>query len=168
MSFDTRTSDASDYEREFRRMVKPLMVEADTANDASRRFREDAERVSIAQEDASSFFTWVTVKSGRVQRVPIVGFDAHGNAALQSRDPATEPVRAGAEEPRPHRIGYSLYYRACWMLLGVAALVWGVVVGASAAGAMWVGLSTAVSGVVAILGLMITLFVAGRVSSNAT
>lgn len=63
---------------------------------------------------------------------------------------------------RPSRIGYSLFYRVCWLLLAIAMMAWGAVVGASLAGAALVGVTTGMAGTIGLTGLAFTLAVAGR------
>lgn len=63
---------------------------------------------------------------------------------------------------RPSRIGYSLFYRICWVLLAIAMMAWGGVIGASLAGAALVGLTTGMAGTIGLTGLAFTLAVAGR------
>jgi hypothetical protein len=92
-----------------------------------------------------------------------VRFDAGGIVAshgyIEAPTPLHADISAAIEEPR---IGFSIYYRIWWIVLGTAGMVWGAIVGASAAGAGIVGLVPAVVGVMIIAGLMATLFAAGR------
>lgn len=71
-------------------------------------------------------------------------------------------IRGEAVRPHSSTIGYSRFYRAAWAFLATVSMIWGGVVGASLAGASLVGPVTAASGVIGLLGLSATLFVAGR------
>ncbi|WP_130455502.1 hypothetical protein [Leucobacter luti] len=65
-------------------------------------------------------------------------------------------------EAAKQRSGFSVFYRSLWLLLGVVGLAWGVVVGMTLAGAGIVGPATLAAGTVIVVGLMVTLVVAGR------
>lgn len=58
--------------------------------------------------------------------------------------------------------GFSIFYRALWLLLGLAGFVWGVILGMTIAGAGIVGPATAAAGTVITIGLMVTLVLAGK------
>lgn len=58
--------------------------------------------------------------------------------------------------------GYSLFYRLCWLAVSILGAGWGLVVGLSLAGGGFLGPATIASGSIVLLGLMVTLLVAGR------
>ncbi|WP_455904702.1 hypothetical protein [Microbacterium sp.] len=89
-------------------------------------------------------------------------FDVSLADVLGGKSP-TFSVPTSVDEKRRHPIvGFSVFYRAWWLVLSIGALIWGAVVGASAVGPALVGPVTAVVGTVVLLGLLVTLFIAGR------
>jgi hypothetical protein len=70
----------------------------------------------------------------------------------------TGPV---VQEPRV-TLGYSRFYRIAWFVLLIISMAWGLILGASLAGMELVGPVTAASGVIGLVGLGVTLIIAGR------
>ena len=102
-----------------------------------------------------------------------VSFSGHGSRFTESnavvpvyRDDSVADRRD--ESTRATSIGYSIYYRICWIFIGFVGLIWGFVFGASAVGAGWIDLTTGLAGTIGVVGLMVTLFVAGRRSTQVS
>lgn len=77
-----------------------------------------------------------------------------------SKEDAIERAPRGSNST----IGYSIFYRSMWLVMAILGLGWGFTLGLTVAGAAGLGLSTAVVGTIVIVGLMATLYVAGRQS----
>lgn len=172
MSFELSAADPAAYEREFRKIVKPLVEKESSASDATRPYLADAVRASLWHDDSVMLARFLDVnKASEVRKgVRVVRFGVDGRSIdttinFHDRSDADEDALSSSS---PVQFGYSLFYRMCWMFIGLAGLVWGVVVGGSALGAGWVGLTTAVAGTIGVVGLMATLFVAGRRSQRAS
>lgn len=80
--------------------------------------------------------------------------------ALRLPSGATRSRRAAAV------VGYAVLYRAFWSALSFIGILWGVALGASFPGEKLLDLGTAVTGTIVLLGLIATLFVAGRQSRH--
>lgn len=87
-------------------------------------------------------------------------------------DPDSRVTAAGASSPAEEptksatALGFGLLYRGFWCFLSIAGLIWGVVLGGAIGGDLGIGPSTVATGTVVLLGLVATLFVAGRKGSH--
>jgi hypothetical protein len=149
------------WEREFRRIVKPL-EQPERAYSREILFIDGVR--AQAERELSGVMRHLTERDVHAY---VAGgkFEAAARRELPPRvSPADVYVwRAAAERPG---LGYSVFYRACWLFIGLVALVWGVIVGSAVAGSGLVGPTTAVAGCVSVVGLMVTLLVAGRRSQR--
>lgn len=58
--------------------------------------------------------------------------------------------------------GFSIFYRIMWMVLSFLSLGWGVIIGLSLAGRQIMSDDMVLTGTVIIVGLVLTLAIAGR------
>lgn len=72
------------------------------------------------------------------------------------------PLRTEGRRSTNGMTGFSSFYRSMWVLIALLSLTWGVALGFSVAGEGLWGPSTYVTGSVLVVGLIATLFIAGR------
>jgi hypothetical protein len=94
---------------------------------------------------------YVSLSSLNLPDVDIAGYVTHGS-------PASSPHF----QTDVNLAALSIAYRVSWLVLGALALVWGFFAAASLFANFGMSHATAIFGIVATIGLMTTLFVAGR------